>query len=69
MEVYEPFREVDFRDGPADIPAYLADVMAGLATHTMTKDEAIALAEQQMMHRYVKSAYDGVLREHFRGGR
>ena len=69
MDVYESLREVEFRDGMAVIPAWLADLMSGLPTHTMTRQEAIDAANKQMMRRTIDAAYDGVLKEHFGGPR
>lgn len=68
-EAYEPWREVEFRDGISEVPAYLADLMAGFPTHTMTKQEAIDAANKEMMRRTVDTAYDGVIKEHFGGSR
>lgn len=69
VETFDIWREVEFRDGVAEIPAYLADLMAGFPTHTMTKQEAIDAANKEMMHRTVSAAYDGVIKEHFGGSR
>jgi hypothetical protein len=69
METIEIWREVEFRDGIFEVPAWLADLMAGLPTHTLTKQEAIDAANKQMMRRTVESAYDEVLKAHFGGPR
>jgi len=69
METYEIWREVEFRDGISEVPAWLAELMAGLQTHTMTKQEAIDAANTQMMQRTIGSAYDDVIKAHFGGPR
>jgi len=68
-DAHEVWREVEFRDGVSEVPAWLADLMAGLSTHTMTKQEAISAANKQMMHRTIESAYDDVIKAHFGGPR
>jgi len=61
-------RDVEFRDGTQEIPSYLADMMAGLPTHTMTLDEAIKAANRRQLDRVISNAYDGQIRKHL-GGR
>jgi hypothetical protein len=68
-ETFETWREVEFRDGISEVPAWMADLMAGLATHTMTKEEAIVAANRQMQQRVISNAYDDVVKEHFGGTR
>lgn len=63
--------EVEFRDGFREIPDYLADMMAGLETHTMTMDEAIAEANRKLERDQVAAAQNELLKAHFsvpRGG-
>lgn len=62
-------RDVEFRDGVQPIPAYLADMMAGMPTHTMTLEEAIAAANRRQLDGVVSNAYDAVIRNHFGGRR
>jgi hypothetical protein len=58
-------REVEFRDGVHEIPAYLADMMVGLPTHTMTVEEAIAKANAAAVERHMYKAYDQLIDSHF----
>lgn len=66
-ELADQYRTVEFRDGPHDVPTYLADMMAGLPTHTMTVEEAISAANAQALDRFVSTAYDQVVKQHFGG--
>lgn len=62
-------RDVEFRDGVQEIPAYLADMMAGLPTHTMTLDEAVAAVNKKQLNDVFSSAYDAAIKKHFGGPR
>jgi len=64
----ESLREVEFRDGKRWIPAYLADLMGGLKTHTLTYDEAVAKANTKIGQDHINTAYDQIVGQHFRGG-
>lgn len=62
-------RDVEFRDGVKEIPAYLADMMAGLPTHTMTLEAAVAAANRKQLDGVMSNAYDELIKKHFGGPR
>jgi hypothetical protein len=64
----ETVREVEFRDGPRNVPAHLADMMIGLKTHTLTYEEAVEKANWKLASDHVEHAVDGIIQSHFRGG-
>jgi hypothetical protein len=64
----ETLREVEFRDGNRWIPAYLADMMFDLKTHTMTYEEAVSRANTRLGRDYLDKAYDRIISNHFRTG-
>lgn len=66
-EIEEPLRSVEFRDGFHDIPAYIADLMAGLPTHTMTLEEANKKVNAALLERHIGAAYDQIIKQHFGG--
>ena len=68
-QLVENGREVEFRDGPQMIPAYLADLMAGLPTFKMTKEEAVDAANKKQLRNAASSAYDAAIKTHFGGQR
>jgi len=68
-QLTENAREVEFRDGPQMMPAYLADMMAGMPTFKMTKEEAISAANRRQEQSVMQSAYDGLIKQHFGGPR
>jgi hypothetical protein len=55
---------VEFRDGEQEISDYLADLMVGLDTYRMTKEEAIKAANDKMMARHVNKAMDRIISDH-----
>ena len=59
--------EIEFRDGPREIPDHLAEMMYGIDTFTMTMDEAIQAANKLAERRVVDRAMDGLLKNHFSG--
>lgn len=61
-------RDVEFRDGTRRIPEHLADMMAGLKTHTLTYEEAVEKANWKLASDHVDRALDGIVQSHFRGG-
>jgi hypothetical protein len=62
-------RDVEFRDGVKSIPAYLADMMAGIPTHTLTLEEAVAAANRRQLDGIVGKAQEEAIRKHFGGPR
>ena len=68
-QMVDNLREVEFRTGPEMIPAYLANMMSGLPTHTMTKAEAIKAANDKQLNGVMASAYDKAIKNHFGGPR
>jgi phage terminase large subunit-like protein len=55
----EPMRAPDaimFADGPRTLPEYLAELMVGLPTETMTFEEALAATNKKMLSDYVRAA-------------
>lgn len=63
-----PHREVEFRDGKRVVPEHLADIMAGLPTHTMTYEQAVEKANWKLANDHVEKVYDGIIQSHFRPG-
>jgi hypothetical protein len=55
-----------FRDGPRDLPEYLAELMNGIETEDFTYDEAIALVNQSMLGRVTGSTLGSVIGDHLR---
>jgi len=68
-QLVENGREVEFRDGTQMVPAYLADMMVGIPTFSMTKEEAIAAANHKLEQHHIATAYDGLIKQHFGGPR
>jgi hypothetical protein len=58
--------EIEFRDGKRMVADYLAVMMQGIKTHTMTYDEAIAAANQKAEADLLNAKQDAVLAAHFR---
>lgn len=58
--------EVEFRDGKRLVPEYLADLMDGLTTFTMTYAEAVQAANKRLEANHLNAQQDRVLAAHFR---
>lgn len=54
--------EVRFAGGPEIIPAYMAQMLAGIETERLTREEAIVAANRRTEAQYVNRALAGVLR-------
>ena len=66
----DPIRDyvqMEFRDGDREIPDYLADMMQGIKTHTMTYEQAIAAANKKVESDLLNAKQDQVLAAHFKG--
>lgn len=48
--------QVRFNDGPQSIPAYLATMLDGIETERLTREEAIAAANQRVQDNFVRRA-------------
>lgn len=57
--------EVEFRDGFREVPDYLADLMTGMETHTMTVDEAIAAVNKKLERDQLSRVHNEVVKAHF----
>lgn len=62
----DPLVTVEFRDGQKDIPHYLATLMKGLETHTMTYTEAVRQANQRLTVDRLNAAQRNLVQTHFR---
>lgn len=64
-------REVEFRDGKRLVLDHLADIMAGLPTHTMTYEQAVEKANWKLAADYADKALDSAVQGHLQrtGGR
>lgn len=60
---------IEFRDGERLVPHYLVAVMAGIETHRMTYEEALAIANQRMEADFINRAGENFIRAHFRENR
>lgn len=63
----DPLVTIEFRDGQRDIPRYLAVLMKGLETHTMTYTEAVRQANQRMTTERLNAAQRNLVQSHLRG--
>jgi len=61
------YTEMEFRDGDRSVPDYLADMMQGIKTHTMTYEQAIEAANKKVMTDLLNAKQDSVLAAHFKG--
>lgn len=59
--------EVEFRTGKREIPDYLATMMSGLDTTTMTYEEAIDRANRRLETDRANKAVDDAVRSHLKG--
>lgn len=57
---------IEFRDGEKYVPAHVALLLRGLATHTMTYDQAIRMANQNLLRRNLNQAQKDLISTHFR---
>jgi len=58
--------ELEFRDGNRMVADYLADMMVGIKTHTMTYEQAIAAANKKVETDLLNAKQDAVLAAHFK---
>lgn len=58
--------EMDFRDGKRPVPDYLSSVLAGIDTHRMTYEEALAFAHRKIESDYANDMQSGIVTAHFR---
>jgi len=56
--------EVEFRTGKREIPDYMADLMAGIPTHKMTYDQAVAAMNRKLETGHIDRAVDDIRAEH-----
>lgn len=61
--------EIEFRDGNHWVPDHLADMMRGLDTYRMTREEAISEANKTLSKDYLHKAQTDVIAAHFKNGR
>jgi hypothetical protein len=61
--------ELEFRDGPRQVPEYLAALMKGIETYRLTYDQAVDQANKRMQSEYLNRQQDAVLKSHFKGPR
>jgi hypothetical protein len=57
--------EVEFRDGWRVVPPHVAAMLESIETWTMTYEQAIARANQDMLSRRLEQAQREVIRQHF----
>jgi hypothetical protein len=57
--------EVEFRTGKRVIPDYMAELMAGIQTHKMTYDQAVAAMNKKLESNVIDRASDQIINEHF----
>jgi hypothetical protein len=57
--------EVEFRNGIQEIPDYLADLMTGMDTYTMTVDEAIAEVNKKLERDQLSKVHNELVKNHF----
>jgi hypothetical protein len=62
----DPVVRIEFRDGERDIPAYLARLMSGLETFSMTYDDAVKIVNGKIASDHANRAMNRIVREHFR---
>lgn len=60
-------RTVEFRDGTRTIPEYLAKLMSGLDTSTLTYEQAVRKANDANVRDYLNRHQQAAIAEHFRG--
>lgn len=60
------YSEIEFRDGPRMVPDYLAVMMAGIKTHTMTYEQAIEAANKKAESDLLNAKQDQVIAAHFK---
>ena len=58
--------EVEFRDGPREVPDYLVALMADLPTYKMTFKEAVAATNYSLVRWRVSSFRDDLIVQHMR---
>lgn len=61
-----PEDHLQFRDGPRVVPDYVAVMLAGIETEMYTYDEAMVLANQQMLGSSLNGTFDTLISEHMR---
>lgn len=60
------YSEIEFRDGTRMVPDYLAVMMHGLKTHTMTYEQAIEAANKKAESDILNAKQDDVIAAHFK---
>lgn len=58
--------QVEFRTGFRDIPDYLATLMRGLETHTMTFEQAVQEANRAILRRHLNDTQARIVKSHMR---
>lgn len=61
--------EIEFRDGPHWVPDHLADMMTGLETYRLTREEATTLANQRLMKDHLSKIQADTIAAHFKNWR
>jgi len=64
--VGDPMVNVEFRDGERAVPKHVSILMQGLETHTMTYDQAIRMANQNLVRQRLNQAQKSLIADHFR---
>ena len=58
--------QLDFRDGPHEVPDYLADLMATIDVRRLTVEQAIAEANKKTLADEINRRYDRIISDHFK---
>lgn len=58
--------EMEFRDGRKPVAEHIAALLAGIDTHRMTYEEALALAHRKIESDYLNDMQSGIVTAHFR---
>lgn len=61
--------EIEFRDGTQWVPDHLADMMKGLDTFRMTREEATDEANKTLSKDYLQKAQTDAIAAHFKNWR
>lgn len=59
--------EVEFRDGPRNVPDHLASLMITFDTHRMTYDQAVIAANNKLVADQLNQTQVQIIRDHFKG--
>ena len=68
-DLIREYKWMPFRDGERSVPDYLAAMMTGIPTHTMTYEDAVQAANRKVTADLLNAKQDDVVAAHFRGHR